>query len=171
MQGQRNWRGSCVKKLPCEFCELLTPEQVIQLATPTYKLRKEKQKERDSLVDPSLVTVLSPVDDDKSSWGASSSHNTPEDFSLPQPSFKKELQDLDEKWSLRMAHLEALLTLGQRSSSQVAFSPVKVRFNMNLQPVHSHKLLSSCLQFLLAKPARLLAQMELALLLLLLQLT
>ena len=34
----------CVAKLPCEYCDLLTPEQVIQLATPTYKLRKEKAK-------------------------------------------------------------------------------------------------------------------------------
>ena len=64
---------SCICKMPCEYCELLTPEQVIQLSTPTYKLRKEKQK--DSLVDPSSVTVLSLVDHDKS-MGASSSHNT-----------------------------------------------------------------------------------------------
>ena len=35
-----------VKKLPCEFCELLTPEQVLQLSTPTYKIRKEKKLER-----------------------------------------------------------------------------------------------------------------------------
>ena len=84
----------CVNKLPCEICELLTPEQVIQLSTPTYKPRKEKQKECESLVDPSSVTVLSPVDQEKS-LGASSSLNTWEDLSLPQPSFKKELQDLD----------------------------------------------------------------------------
>ena len=25
---------ACVKKLPCEFCELLTPEQVLQLSQP-----------------------------------------------------------------------------------------------------------------------------------------
>ena len=116
----------CIKKLPCEYCELLTPEQVIQLATPTYKLRKEKQKERDSLVDPASVTVLSPVDHGKSTLGASSSHNTSEDLSLPQPSFRKELQELDEKWSVRMARLEALLTIGHRPSPPATFSPVKV---------------------------------------------
>ena len=33
----------CVKKMQCEICELLTPEQVIQLSTPTYKLRKEEK--------------------------------------------------------------------------------------------------------------------------------
>ena len=87
---------ACVKKLPCEFCELLTPEQVLQLSTPTYKIRKEKKLERESLIDPSTVTVLSSVDQDKS-VDASSSLNTSEDLSLPQPSFKKNLQDLDEK--------------------------------------------------------------------------
>ena len=65
---------ACVKKLPCEFCE----------------------QEREALVDPRSVTVLSSVDQDKS-VGASSSLNTSEDLSLPQPSFKKDLQDLDEK--------------------------------------------------------------------------
>ena len=115
----------CIRKLPCEYCELLPPEQIVQLSTPTYKLRKEKQKERDSLVDPSSVTVLSPVDHDKS-LGASS-HNTSEDLSLPQPSFKKELQELDEKWSTRMARLEPLLTIGHRPSPSTAtFSPIKV---------------------------------------------
>ena len=55
------------------------------------------------------------------------SHNSSVDLSLPAPSFQKELQDLDEKWSLRMARLEALITMGQKSSpQQPAFSPVKV---------------------------------------------
>ena len=49
------------------------------------------------------------------------------DFSLPTPSFRKELQDLDDKWSIRMARLEALIMMGQRpSSQQPSFSPVKV---------------------------------------------
>ena len=52
----------CVLKLPCEYCEVLTPEQVIQLATPTYKLRKEKVKSKDTLVDPSTVTVEAQVE-------------------------------------------------------------------------------------------------------------
>ena len=114
---------ACVKKLPCEFCELLTPEQVLQLSTPTYKLRKDWKQERESLVDPSSVTVLSYVDQDKS-VGASSSLNPLEDLFLPQPSFNKHLKVLDEKWSLRMARLEALITMGQRPQ-HVSFSPVK----------------------------------------------
>ena len=78
----------CIRKLLCEYCELLTPEQIVQLSSPTSKLIC------DLLVDPSSVTVLLPVDYDKS-LGASS-HNPSEDLSLPQPSFKKELQEVDE---------------------------------------------------------------------------
>ena len=59
-KGQGN--DPCVKHVPCEFCDLLTPEQVLQLATPTYKIRKEKQKSKDALVDPSTVTVVSQVE-------------------------------------------------------------------------------------------------------------
>ena len=114
----------CISKLPCEYCELLTPEQVIQLATPTYKLRKEKQNSKEYLVDPASVTVLSQVESQDLVPGVCS-HNSSTDLSLPQPSFRKELQDLDEKWSVRMARLEALPTIGQRPTSQPSFSPVK----------------------------------------------
>ena len=115
----------CVKRLQCEFCELLTPEQVLQLATPTYKLRKEKQKGKDVLIDPASVTVISHMEQEVADCPAS--HNSSVDLSLPAPSFRKELQDLDDKWSLRMARLEALITMGQKSSpQQPAFSPVKV---------------------------------------------
>ena len=71
----------CIRSLPCEHCELLTPQQVIQLATPTYKLRKEKQKSKDSLVDPASVTVLSQVEPQDMD-PAVSSHNSPTDLSL-----------------------------------------------------------------------------------------
>ena len=72
--------------------------------------------------------MLSPVDQDKATLGPSSSDNTSEDLSLPQPSFKKELQELDEKWSVRMARLEAVLTIGHHPSPATAtFSLVKVR--------------------------------------------
>ena len=52
----------CVSKLPCEYCDLLTPGQVIQLATPTYKLQKEKAKSKETLIDPASVTVVAQVD-------------------------------------------------------------------------------------------------------------
>ena len=56
----------CVLNQNCEYCNLLTPEQVTQLSTPTCKLRKEKQKENGTLVDPASLTVLSPIDKDAS---------------------------------------------------------------------------------------------------------
>ena len=85
-----------------------------------------------------------------------------EDLSLPQPSFRKDLQDLDEKWSLRKARLEALITLGQRPSPHVAFSPVTAPVPHG-PPAVSLQLHSYCLQIF---PARL-VRIELVLLLLL----
>ena len=82
----------CVSKLPCEYCELLTPEQVIQLATPTYKLRKEKAKSKGTLIDPASVTVVAQVDS-QDMEPAVSSHESSTDLSLPQPSFRKELDE------------------------------------------------------------------------------
>ena len=106
----------CVLKLPCEYCEVLTPQQVIQLATPTYKLRKEKSKGKDTLIDPSTVTVVAQVES-QDSEPVIPPLNTSGDLALPQPTFRKELQELDEKWAVRMARLEALLTIGPRPSS------------------------------------------------------
>ena len=114
----------CVAKLPCEYCDLLTPEQVIQVATPTYKLRKEKAKSKQTLMDPASVTVVGQVDPQDVEPSVST-HEPSSDLSLPQPSFRKDLQELDEKWSVCMARLEALLTLGHRPASQPSFSPVK----------------------------------------------
>ena len=114
----------CVLKLPCEYCEVLTPEQVIQLATPTYKLRKEKSKGKDTFIDPSTVTVVAQVESQDSEPSVPPL-NTSVDLTLPQPNFRKELQEMDEKWAVRMARLEALLTIGPRPSSQPSFSPVK----------------------------------------------
>ena len=82
------------------------------------------QKEKDTLVDPASVTVLSPIDKETADW-ASCSHDTSADLPLPQPFFRKELQEMDEKWSIRMARLEALLTLGHRPSLKPSFSPVE----------------------------------------------
>ena len=70
-------------------------------------------------MEPASVTVLSQVDREDTS------RNTSADLSLPQPSFRKELQDLDDKWSIRMSRLETLLTLGQHPTPQPSFSPVK----------------------------------------------
>ena len=39
--------------------------------------------------------------------------------------FRKELQELDGKWSIRMARLEVLLTLGQRPTPQLVEASVE----------------------------------------------
>ena len=75
--------------------------------TPQSDDKSADIKSKDSLVDPASVTVLSSVESQDMD-PAVSSHNSSTDLSLPQHSFRKELQDLDEKWSVRMARLEAL---------------------------------------------------------------
>ena len=111
------------------------------------------------LIDPTSVTVISQVEQESTDHPPS--HNSSLDLSSPTSSFHKELQDLDNKWSVRMARLEALITMGQRSSplQQPAFSPVKVP--VTHQPpagALSQTLLCSFLLFP-AKPVRLLARM------------
>ena len=55
---------ACVLKKDCNICKGFTPEQILQLATPTYRERKNKEKKLVSsspaptLVDPSHVSVL-----------------------------------------------------------------------------------------------------------------
>ena len=73
----------CTKTPPedCQHCDALTPDQRTQIATPSYKLKKEKKdakstpvKDSDNptLVDPALVSVLGVVDK-QSTPGASAS--------------------------------------------------------------------------------------------------
>ena len=56
----------CVKKQDCQICKVFTPAQVQQLATQTYKARKERGEQKkpevvsdttSTLVDPSEVTA------------------------------------------------------------------------------------------------------------------
>ena len=118
----------CVKKLDCQICKVFTPSQVQQLATPTYKSRKEcgEQKKSTSelssdatpsLMDPSEVTLLGRVNTDK----PSSVESTPTKKKRSDGSLKSrkrrhsskptsdDLKSLDDKWSERFSRLEALL--------------------------------------------------------------
>ena len=55
----------------CKFCNLLTPEQLAQISTPSYKIKKEKREakrldnptptEETALVDPASVSVIGAV--------------------------------------------------------------------------------------------------------------
>ena len=57
----------CVQKKECLICKGFTPEQNLQLATPTYKDRKDKKMASSTtttnptLVDPAHVSVLGMV--------------------------------------------------------------------------------------------------------------
>ena len=127
-------RGSgsdpCVQgKDNCAACLMLTPEQQKQLATPTYKLRKEKKfSKSDVLIDPSQVSVVGPVDLNQSVASVASS---PSNVSV-EDSFKKEIFDLKDEWSTRFAHIEALLTMGSNPNSAQPVSAVG-----NIAPVFS----------------------------------
>ena len=60
----------------CKLCNALTPEQRAQLATPSYKIKKEKREAKrtdsnppadDTLVDPATVAVIGVVGDSSAS--------------------------------------------------------------------------------------------------------
>ena len=77
---KKKGKDPCVEKegAVCHHCNALTPEQLAQLSTPSYKMKKEKRDLKSStpsknpsttdstlsptLVDPSLVTVMGVVD-------------------------------------------------------------------------------------------------------------
>ena len=71
MLGKGVGEDACVAKKDCPICKAFTPEQVQQLATPTYRERKSKDKKTASaspaptLVDPTHVSVLGKVEGEK----------------------------------------------------------------------------------------------------------
>ena len=77
---KKKGKDPCVEKpgSDCQHCNALTPEQLTQLSTPSYKLKKEKRDKADTtpsknvsttkatlsptLVDPARVSVIRAVD-------------------------------------------------------------------------------------------------------------
>ena len=129
----------------CSLCNSLTPEQRIQLATPSYKIKKEKREAKraessnptteDTLVDPSSVEVIGVVGDSQSSQvdSAPPEKKTKKD-KLPSKSKKpvessstdSKISELDQKWSERFNRIEALLlskSLQPSFTSEVRVSP------------------------------------------------
>ena len=116
----------CVKKLDCQICKSFTPVQIHQLATPTYKERKERSEQKraegnasttPTLVDPSEVTLLGRVSCDKSSSVDSTPKKKKRSDGSPRSSKRKhsskptsdDLKSLDDKWSERFSRPEAML--------------------------------------------------------------
>ena len=152
-------KDPCVEKpdIECTICSSFSPEQHLQLATPSYQIKKDKQeakklessppKDMESLVDPSAVTVLGAVD--KQGAVKSSPSVAPPPPPPPEKKVKKDktstsksvksttssstvdskLAQLDGKWSDRFNRLEALLLA--RSIEPTFSSAVKVT------PTHS----------------------------------
>ena len=94
---KKRGKDPCVEKpdSACKLCDSLSPEQLAQLSTPSYKLKKEKREARStpskepstedtlspSLVDPSLVKVVGVLDGQSTSGSPA--------FSAPPPEKKK----------------------------------------------------------------------------------
>ena len=87
----------CILKKECLICKRFTPEQVLQLATPTYKDRKEKVKAVQST--PTKKTKCTESPKPSASRKRSSSS---------KPS-SEDLKQLDDKWAERFSRLEAML--------------------------------------------------------------
>ena len=119
---------ACVHKKDCIICKGFTPEQILQLATPTYRERKSKEKKLVSsspaptLVDPSHVSVLGKVEGDKvvqPETTPAAKKTKHSDSPKPSASKKKsssgsrpsadDLKKLDDKWAERFSRLEAML--------------------------------------------------------------
>ena len=136
----------------CKFCSAFTPEQLAQISTPSYKIKKEKREARKSvtatptkesteLVDPTSVSVIGVIGQNEP---ATQTVTSPASSMPPEKKQKKEkvsvktkksdsssstdakLADLDSKWSSRFNKLEALLlsrTFQPTFSSEVKLTP------------------------------------------------
>ena len=136
----------------CKFCNSLTPEEHLQLATPSYKLKTEKReakktdstpsKDRDTLVDPASVSGIGAVDDQGTVKSPSTVAPPEKKPKKEKPSTSKsskpvgtkadtdsKIQELDQKWSDRFNNLEALLLA---RSFEPTFSS-----NVKVTPTHS----------------------------------
>ena len=115
----------------CNFCLATTPDQIAQISTPSYKLKKEKRearksetatptKEASELVDPANVSVIGVVGQQDTVKSPSSSVPPEKKQKKDKPPSKtkkssdssstdSKIAELDSKWSERFNRLEALL--------------------------------------------------------------
>ena len=119
-------------EVPCKFCVILTPEQILKLAIPKYKIRKEKKaegKQDTELVDPQEVSVIKAVSPLKNhpSSAPVSAYISSAMVSSPSTDLDKRLDNLQDEWATHFARIEALLTM--KPKTDAVFSPVKVPVN------------------------------------------
>ena len=135
---KKKGKDPCVEKpgSDCQHCNALTPEQLVQLSTPSYKLKKDKRDKADTipsknaptkvtlsptLVDPARVSVIRAVDGQDTGLSAQPAEKkkkvedkkkSKSSASASRPaavSTDQRFNDLDQKWSDRFNRLEALL--------------------------------------------------------------
>ena len=109
----------CVENKECSHCDTLSIDQIRQLATPAYRNKKVKKSSTPSLVDPALVSVLGKVEavtpkdstqkatPQKAATQKTTSPSKAKKLSKSSD-FREDLKALEQKWSERLSHLEAL---------------------------------------------------------------
>ena len=111
-------QDQCVLGNPCVICDGFSDLQKEKLATPSYKIRKERKA--GLLVSPKEVTVISSVDAEEefldtsaqvsvhpSGPIASASSSQPQSFVTAQ-----QFEGMNDKWAEQFARFEALLSRG-----------------------------------------------------------
>ena len=150
----------CVKNpntSDCKICNAFSEEQRLQLATPSYRIKKEKReakkleatpsKDNEDLIDPASVSVIGPVEKSISSNPVEApppdkkakkdpkkvgkkDKSPTATVSKPPSSFTDDkIADLDSKWAERFNRLEALILT---KSFEPQFSA-----NVKITPTHS----------------------------------
>ena len=149
----------CVKNpntSDCKICNAFSEEQRLQLATPSYRIKKEKReakrleatpsKDNVDLIDPASVSVIGPVEKPTSSnpeapppdkkakkdtkkVGKKDKSPTATVSKPPSSSTDDKIADLDSKWAERFNRLEALILT---KSFEPQFSA-----NVKVTPTHS----------------------------------
>ena len=128
---KRIGEDNCVLDRPCPICDNFSDSQKELLATPSYRIRKEKKA--GILVSPKDVTVISPVDTEPTFQSEPSAqppvHASPMASSSVSQSAgfvtTDQLTAISDKWAEQFARMEALLSRGNIFSTPVsAVKPV-----------------------------------------------
>ena len=130
----------CVNDKPCKVCDGFSDTQKEMLATPSYKIRKDKKA--GLLVSPKEVTVLQPVDNESTFQSPSGQSTQPSaHYSSTPPSASQsasfvtadQLAAISDKWAEQFARMEALLSRGN------VFTPVSTVKPVDTQPFISQQ--------------------------------
>ena len=116
-RGKGNGDGDCVEKRPCVICDGFTETQKEMLATPTYKIHKDKKS--GVLISPDQVTVIASVEDKEPTFHSSPPVSHPSAHAQSEASSSTasfvtpdQLQQISDQWTEQFARFEALLFRG-----------------------------------------------------------